>query len=133
MRLIDVKTFELVEFIGNDIPPYSIFSHRWGKASDEVSFEIMSTSLSKAKKRHGFQKIEYCAKQAEYHGMNYCWVDTCCIDKRSSAELTEAINSMFSWYERATTCYAYLEDVIWSDGWVLGWKLTADSEWFSRG
>lgn len=63
MRLIDVKTFELVEFIGEDIPPYAILSHRWGKASDEVLFELLSNSLAKARPLKGFRKIELCARR----------------------------------------------------------------------
>lgn len=39
------------------------------------------------------------------------WIDTCCIDKSSSAELSEAINSMFRWYQDARICYVYLPDV----------------------
>lgn len=49
-------------------------------------------------------------KQAQKHGLNYLWVDTNCIDKTSSAELSEAINSMFSWYQGANICYPYLSD-----------------------
>ncbi|KAG8169133.1 hypothetical protein KVR01_001882 [Diaporthe batatas] len=40
----------------------------------------------------------------------HIWVDTCCIDKSSSSELSEAINSMFAWYEEATFCVAFLDD-----------------------
>ena len=45
-------------------------------------------------------------------GLSHAWIDTCCIDKSSSAELSEAINSMYTWYEVAQVCYAYLEDVL---------------------
>lgn len=70
------------------------------------------------------------------------WIDTCCIDKRSSAELSEAINSMYRWYSRAEICYAYLADVTWPCGSKLHNKTTVDeglpsnflsSRWFSRG
>jgi hypothetical protein len=43
---------------------------------------------------------------------NYVWIDTCCIDKTSSAEFTEAINSMYRWYQKADICYAHLEDFV---------------------
>jgi hypothetical protein len=39
------------------------------------------------------------------------------IDKLSSAELSEAINSMFRWYQQAGICYAYLSDVEASPNW----------------
>jgi hypothetical protein len=45
------------------------------------------------------------------HGFNYVWIDTCCIDKSSSAELQEAVNSMFKWYLHSSICLVYLEDV----------------------
>ncbi|KAI6138370.1 hypothetical protein BKA82DRAFT_58501, partial [Pisolithus tinctorius] len=48
-------------------------------------------------------------------GYEWLWIDTCCIDKRSSSELSEAINSMFRWYRDAQVCYAYLNDVDESD------------------
>jgi hypothetical protein len=33
------------------------------------------------------------------------------VDKSSSAELTESINSMFQWYRKAVVCYVLLEDL----------------------
>jgi hypothetical protein len=55
-------------------------------------------------------KIAMCCQKALSHGYVYVWIDTCCIDKSSSAELSEAINSMYQWYEMAGVCYAYLDD-----------------------
>ncbi|KAL5905981.1 hypothetical protein ACKVV1_010394 [Pyricularia oryzae] len=53
--------------------------------------------------RHGpghDQSARYLsACQVQRHPIPYVWVDICCIDKTSSAELSEAINSMFRWYE----------------------------------
>jgi hypothetical protein len=44
------------------------------------------------------------------------YADTCCIDKRSSAELQEAIDSMFEWYRDSETCHICLDDVgDWKD------------------
>jgi hypothetical protein len=59
----------------------------------------------------GYRKIQFCGEQARHDGLQYFWVDTCCIDKSSSNELAEAINSMFRWYQRAARCYVYLSDV----------------------
>ena len=61
--------------------------------------------------RLGYKKIVDTCEQAEKDGYEWVWVDTCCIDKRSSAELSEAINSMYRWYANAKICYAYLHDV----------------------
>lgn len=49
--------------------------------------------------------------QALRDGKQYLWADTCCIDESSSAELSEAINSMWNWYQRSAVCYVYLADV----------------------
>ena len=59
----------------------------------------------------GYNKIRFCGEQARRDGLQYFWIDTCCIDKSSSTELQEAINSMFRWYRDAAKCYVYLADV----------------------
>jgi hypothetical protein len=80
----------------------------------------------------GYDKIRFCADQAELDGLVYFWIDTCCIDKTNSAELTEAINSMFRWYRDAFRCYAYLADVPTSNSqnWEASFRA---SRWFCRG
>ncbi|KAK0701410.1 hypothetical protein B0T21DRAFT_378898 [Apiosordaria backusii] len=62
-------------------------------------------------KQPGYSKIEKTFLLARKHGLQHAWVDTCCIDKTSSAELAEAINSMYAWYARATVCFVYLSDL----------------------
>ncbi|KAI0202579.1 heterokaryon incompatibility protein-domain-containing protein [Astrocystis sublimbata] len=59
----------------------------------------------------GYWKILEACIEAREDGLWYLWVDTNCIDKTSSAELSEAINSMYIWYRSAAVCYAYLVDV----------------------
>ena len=86
----------------------------------------------------GFDKIRFCGEQARRDGWQYFWVDTCCIDKSSSAELAEAINSMFRWYRDAAKCYVFLSDVPTVDGenrsHQLPWKSAfRASRWFTRG
>ncbi|KAF2730463.1 hypothetical protein EJ04DRAFT_545742 [Polyplosphaeria fusca] len=51
----------------------------------------------------------FCA-QAKTDGYLYVWIDSCCINPTSSAELSEAINSMYRWYENAQCCYVFLFD-----------------------
>ncbi|KAF2756488.1 HET-domain-containing protein [Pseudovirgaria hyperparasitica] len=109
MRLINTKTLKLEEFFDHAIPKYAILSHTWDK--DEVLLTDVTGSLWDAKDKAGFTKIENCCRQAVRDGWEYAWVDTCCIDKRSSAELSESINSMFRYYKEAQVCYAYLSDV----------------------
>jgi hypothetical protein len=110
MRLLAYNNdgqFSLGEFFGNDIPNYAILSHRWG--AEEVTFKDLIDSTGKSKA--GYSKIQFCGEQAKRDGLQYFWVDTCCIDKSNSTEVTEAINSMFRWYQNATKCYVYLSDI----------------------
>ena len=109
MRLINVKTLDLEQHYGRDIPPYAILSHRW--EDQEVSFYDWQHSREEIKDKKGFLKIMHACGQAERDNLAYLWCDTNCIDKTSSAELSEAINSMFSWYRDSQICYAYLSDV----------------------
>jgi len=112
MRLLDSTSLRLSQFFDRDIPKYVILSHTWDQ--DEVTFEDIQ-DLAKAKKKACFSKIEKCCERARLDGFQWVWIDTCCIDKSSSAELSEAINSMFRWYKNCQICYAYLADVYHSD------------------
>jgi hypothetical protein len=107
MRLLNVKTRRLEEFYGDEMPLYAILSHTWGR--EEVTFQDLANDDHKQK--HGYRKIDGCCQAAHEQRISYVWVDTCCIDKSSSAELSEAINSMFMWYKASKVCFIYLEDV----------------------
>jgi hypothetical protein len=74
----------------------------------------------------GWRKIRLACQQAKDDGYGYVWCDTCCIDKSSSAELSESINSMFRWYQEAEVCYAFLDD-------VQDIEELAGARWFTRG
>ncbi|OHW89484.1 HET domain containing protein [Colletotrichum incanum] len=108
MRLIHTKTLELKEFIAGR-PNYAILSHTWG--AEEVTFQDMQADRALIRHKMGWQKIEGCCALALKSGFNWVWIDTCCIDKTSSAELSEAINSMFQWYRQANVCFVYMVDV----------------------
>ncbi|GAW20295.1 hypothetical protein ANO14919_097960 [Xylariales sp. No.14919] len=136
-----------LEEVSEDIPPrYAILSHTWGK--EEVTFQEIQTlsrrqwsravspKVSAIQAKKGFVKIRKAAALAAEHGYSHIWVDTCCIDKTSSAQLSEAINSMFRWYKQASICYAYMEDV--KHGYHdkkggLFHLLCQHSRWFTRG
>ena len=133
MRLLNVDTLEFGEFFDADIPPYTILSHRWG--AEEVSHKDFKKG--RMKESGGYKKILGCCaltrKQRDagiyrrpyldptglLHNepmhVGWTWIDTCCIDKRSSAEMSEAINSMYRWYANAQECFVYLSDVSWRD------------------
>jgi hypothetical protein len=130
MRLLHVSTRDLHEF-SSDPPRYAILSHTWGK--EEVTFEDLRKPNHTSKL--GYKKIDGCCKQAQLGGFEWVWIDTCCIDKSSSAELSETINSMFAWYERSSICYIYLEDVPSAhphDHKAQG-SAFRSSRWFTRG
>ncbi|KAF1814281.1 HET-domain-containing protein [Eremomyces bilateralis CBS 781.70] len=126
----------ILETFRTTIPPYAILSHTWGSDSDEVTFKDVADGAGKNKA--GYQKLVFCGDQAKSDDLSYFWVDTCCIDKSDHHELTEAINSMFRWYQNAARCYVYLSDVSvrTQDGLVshIEWQSSfRNSRWFIRG
>lgn len=134
VRIDDSGELSLVEHVGGNIPRYAILSHTWAEDSAEVSFLDFTRGLSKSKA--GYHKLVFCAKQAAADNLNHFWLDTCCIDKSSSAELQEAINSMFQWYRKAERCYVYLSDVSIAGmhrGHVATQGAFQVSRWFTRG
>ncbi|KXJ85697.1 heterokaryon incompatibility protein-domain-containing protein, partial [Microdochium bolleyi] len=134
MRLLQRldHSFVLREY-SNDVPPYGILSHMWG--DDEIDYQDIQNNTAHAKK--GFNKLMFCWRQAHEDGLAHFWVDTCCIDRTSSSELSEAINSMFRWYQNAAQCYVYLSDVSLKGsteggGAVSQASALAASRWFTR-
>lgn len=116
MRLLNVRTFEIQDF-GIPIPDYAIVTHRW--TGKEVTLQQWQQYLSTSfpdpdyESGDGLSKIINSCSLAQEQGIHWIWLDTCCIDKTNNVELGEAINSMYSWYQRAKVCYAYLSDVDW--------------------
>jgi hypothetical protein len=103
MRLLELKNhgefsltsryeFSLTKDLIDNIPPYAILSHTWGE-DEETTFQDLAQGVSKGKA--GYRKIQFCEEQATRDGLQYVWVDICCIDKSNNTELSEAINSMF--------------------------------------
>ncbi|RYP19389.1 hypothetical protein DL765_003362 [Monosporascus sp. GIB2] len=135
MRLLNTSTLELKTF-HQDRPQYAILSHTWTK--DEPSFEAFvarshfSRSIARFRKKK-YVKVVMSCELAKESGLDWIWIDTCCIDKSSSAELTEAINSMYAWYEAAEVCFAYLRDVSDQEDPLSENSSFARSRWFTRG
>lgn len=109
MRLINTTTLELEDFTLREIPQYAILSHTWGQ--DEVTFQDMHGRDLPRYFKQGYVKVTMTCRLAAQRGLEYAWIDTCCIDKSSSAELTEAINSMFDYYANSEVCFAHLVDL----------------------
>jgi hypothetical protein len=112
MRLLsrskDQNHFQLTSFDEDDAPPYSILSHTWVEGQ-EITYQDLMAGIGTEKS--GYTKIQFCVDKAAEDGVQYSWVDTCCIDKSTSDELSTAINSMFRWYQKAEKCYVFLSDV----------------------
>ncbi|TEA20039.1 Vegetative incompatibility protein HET-E-1 [Colletotrichum sidae] len=130
MWLINVDTLQLEYHIIPDVP-FAILSHTWGRG--EVSFQEFKALDDAVSYKEGFSKIVETCRMAKFHNLSYAWVDTCCIDKSSSAELSEAINSMFRWYQLSTICFAYLVDVYDSPADSTFMENFSSSRWFTRG
>ncbi|KAK4628835.1 Vegetative incompatibility protein HET-E-1 [Fulvia fulva] len=166
MRLLNIHTLQFADFASDDLPPYTIASHRWGE--DETTYQYVErrprTDLARgASKRQfsfeavsdippsaGFKKVQaFCKTIASLNytvlstppwkviGLalrcDWLWIDTACIDKTNSAELSESLNSMFKWYRNAAVCYAYLKDVRSTNDYQGAMLDLMRSEWFHRG
>jgi Heterokaryon incompatibility protein (HET) len=142
MRLLEIvgDSLRLNNFQGN-VPSYAILSHTWGPNGTEITFEDLKDGLGQDQaglKKAGYDKLVFCGNQAKRDGLQYFWVDTCCIDKTNQAELTESIATMFQWYHDAARCYVYLSDVSFDQEgddynqhiWEPEFR---GSRWFTRG
>jgi hypothetical protein len=121
MRLLNVHDRTFRDFHGDNIPPYVVTSHRWG--DNEATHKDVLKKRNKQSK--GYQKLlNFCsfASRLPQYGrgssanIEWVWMDTCCINQSSSAEVSECVNSMWRWYSNATHCVAYLRDVRPWDG-----------------
>ncbi len=142
MWLVNCTTLTLECFIGSNIPKYAILSHTWEE--EEVTFQELDRhhpgdlDLPEPRLRQhiydttpkGYHKIWETCFKARRHGFQYAWIDTCCINKDSSAELTESINSMFQWYQNAEECYVFLPDLPSETSAEEGFP---NCKWFTRG
>ncbi|KAH8790354.1 heterokaryon incompatibility protein-domain-containing protein [Hyaloscypha sp. PMI_1271] len=134
MRLLNIETMRMEEFFDETVASYAILSHRWGQ--EEVSLQEWN------RRKAGYSKIVSCVEMArnqkisrgeEVHSCSFVWIDTCCIDKTNSAELSEAINSMFRWYRNAMVCLVYLVDIPTNLGPDEMESKVRKSNWFERG
>lgn len=154
MRLLDAHSIsedrlpvfhELLENGTGSPLRYAILSHTWGKRQDSIDiiFDDVPSSETFAKffdeatqlkqwqtaiatKKIGFSKVLNACRVARESGIDYVWIDSCCIDKSKSAELNESINSMYRWYQKSKLCIVYLEDL------EPGGELN-QCRWFKRG
>lgn len=149
----DPPTLELHEFRDRR-ERYAALSHTWASSQDEIVFSDLLSNCDQTIKRRdgyicvdlsqepassllqkpGWAKLAFALEQAYEDGKDWLWIDTACIDRSSSAELTEAINSVYEWYQESAICYAFLEDVPleeWRDS-IRSNQSPLKSRWFSR-
>ncbi|KAH7305824.1 heterokaryon incompatibility protein-domain-containing protein, partial [Stachybotrys elegans] len=136
MWLLNAVTFRLEQLPeGPLLPPYAILSHTWG--DDEVTHQdVRSTDpreRADVREKLGWHKIENTCRLACQYGLSHVWIDTCCMDQTSSAELQESINSMFRWYEQADICIALLSDVAEGEDVAAETSQFRKARWFTRG
>ena len=153
MKLIKINTFKIKDFL-DVVPDCAILSHRWRE--DELSYlqyadKIRNSDWKGASKIRRFcrfvnryesepsENAEEKDDTAVYIGIverpiEWVWVDTCCIDKSSSSELSEAINSMWMYYRDPRYCVAFLDDIPSQDSTTKELRNSfVKSEWFTRG
>jgi hypothetical protein len=140
MRLLRRKSgddFELVTFDTDELPSYAILSHTWADGEEVTYDELVDGTY---KNKAGYNKLRFCGERAAQDDLQYFWVDTCCINKSTSVELSSAIRCMFQWYQRAAKCYVYLSDVhvpnevIDVKSYRITWEgAFRRSRWFTRG
>ena len=131
MRLLNTSTLSLKEFVGHQLPDYAILSHTWSK--DEILFADVEGSSDSWKKKSSYEKVQGFCDTAADNGYQWVWIDTCCIDKSSSSELSEAINSMYAWYASSHICYVYLEDYDSPSNFDIDVDQLHLCRWFKRG
>ncbi|KAI1325475.1 HET-domain-containing protein [Xylariaceae sp. FL0255] len=143
MRLLNVLSLDFKEVTDPKFSGYAILSHTWVEGQ-EVSFQDWllwrqkSPGWEEIERRSGHTKILDACEMTKEYNLEYLWVDTNCIDKVSSADLSEAINSMFKWYAKAAICFAYLADVNVDNYWGNNperfyRRCIKTSRWFTRG
>ncbi|USP76565.1 HET-domain-containing protein [Curvularia clavata] len=159
MRLIKVDyckcegpKLEDFTFRMNDLPRYVIFSHRWLSQNEhggDVTFKEFNDSEDQIRQAAAIRNPEKRKAEIERLGLrtpafdkllravevarglwaSHIWIDSCCINRDNSSELTEALNSMYRYYKEADTCLVYLHDF---GGSSEPYEFS-NQQWFKRG
>ncbi|KAH7915572.1 heterokaryon incompatibility protein-domain-containing protein [Hygrophoropsis aurantiaca] len=111
------KDWEKMRSLADKYFEFAMLSHRWGDGEPlfrHVDREIRDErcgSIYMMKAPAGVQKLQHYCCTAAKCGYRWAWSDTCCIDKSSSSETQESINSMFSWYRNSALTIVHLSDM----------------------
>jgi hypothetical protein len=79
LRLDGDGKFSLTRFNARDVPRYGILSQTWEADDHEVTFQDIIDGVGNSKP--GYGKIRFCGDQAQKDGLEYFWVNNCCINK----------------------------------------------------
>jgi hypothetical protein len=124
-HLAEGAGFELTSFSHDLTPPYATLSHTWTDGQEITYSELLAGAGAN---KRGYAKIRFCGERAAADNLEYFWMDTCCINKSKSDELSTAINSMFRWYQRAAKCCVYptnvlvLDEVTNAEAFRISWQ-----------
>ncbi|KAF2773724.1 hypothetical protein EJ03DRAFT_305300 [Teratosphaeria nubilosa] len=132
MRLLDVQSFEMRSFHDDaELPQYAILSHTWREDGEpEFSNVLELSKWSWSRTKTLYRKVSAAAHLARKDGLQWIWIDTCCIDRGNLVKVQEAVNASFRWYQEAEICYVYLEDLDTHAQWMESFS---NCTWFSRG
>ncbi|RPD54431.1 hypothetical protein L227DRAFT_350059 [Lentinus tigrinus ALCF2SS1-6] len=143
MRLLDTTTGEFRWVQDPRRVRYAILSHVWAKKGgvnyvpEQTYQDVCAIQESVPREElalpHLSRKIRHFCEVARNDGFNLGWADSACIDKTSSSELSEAINSMYNWYRYVGACYAILHDVSDTDDKEQRDEQFRSSKWFTHG
>ncbi|THU92001.1 hypothetical protein K435DRAFT_565751, partial [Dendrothele bispora CBS 962.96] len=94
---------------------YVILSYTWGKeevtSQDIQDLSIAEEEIGCVEGKISWVKVTSACAYARRYYFEWIWIDLCCINKESSAELSKALNSMYGYYGNSMVCYVYLQDV----------------------
>lgn len=109
LRLIGARDLLPIRFSADKAPPYAFISHCWLHPDEEPTLRDLVDNV--AYRKAGFTKLQRAADVALRRGLEYFWIDTCCVDGRIIHEVRQAIKTVALWLTKADICFVYLSDV----------------------
>ena len=139
--MLNTHTGKFEKFNDPRTVKYAILSHVWAKEGleprqppeqdhqDVIRIQKSSSTDNVLTDDNLSKKISEACKRAKEDGYDYLWIDTCCIDKTSSAEISETLNAMFRYYSVAQVCYVLLVETFTCHPRQLKRYLCDPAEW----
>ena len=106
-----------------------MFSHTWeGKEPTLRDVNLVDSVWKLDDSLLNVKLRQFCTTASKDY--RWAWSDTCCIDKETSAILSQSLIAMYTWYEKASETVVYLADVL-SSAELSDLALT-NSRWMTR-